>query len=57
MWVVLAVVFVGLVVAALLLVPKWLSSPDNGRPGPVDTSRTVPGRGQPPPTEQSIYGA
>ncbi|HVW44526.1 MAG TPA: protein kinase [Amycolatopsis sp.] len=57
-WVLLAVFFVGLVVAALLLLPRWLSSPDDQRPAtPAETSNTVPGRAQVPPTVGSFYRA
>ncbi|HJQ46061.1 MAG TPA: serine/threonine-protein kinase [Amycolatopsis sp.] len=57
-WVLLAVVFVGLVVAALVLLPRWLSSPDDPRPQPpAGTSNTVPGRLQVPPTVGSFYRA
>ena len=57
-WVLLAVLFVGLVVAALLLLPRWLSSPDDHRPdAPAETSNTVPGRAKVPPTVGSFYRA
>ena len=57
-WVLLGVLFVGLVVAALLLLPRWLSSPGEHRPDPpVTSSTTVPGRAQVPPTVGSFYRA
>jgi len=58
LWVVLAVVVVGLIVAASLLVPNLLRRPDNVRPGRVDTSSVVPGTSwQQPPTKQTTYQA
>ncbi|NKQ53345.1 protein kinase [Amycolatopsis sp. K13G38] len=58
LWVLLAVLFVGLVVAALLLVPRWLSSPGGQRPDPpAHTGNTVPGGLQVPPTVGSFYRA
>ncbi|WAL65562.1 serine/threonine-protein kinase [Amycolatopsis cynarae] len=58
LWVVLAVLVVGLIVAALVLLPGWLKhqSPADG-PGRVGTSDTLRGRGQPPPTAPSSYRA
>jgi serine/threonine protein kinase len=56
-WVILAVLFVGLIVAAVLLLPRWLSSPSDERPGQVGTSDTLRGRAQLPSTEPHSYRA
>ncbi|GAA5158152.1 MULTISPECIES: serine/threonine-protein kinase [Amycolatopsis] len=58
LWVVLAVVVVGLVVAAVLVLPRLLGSRDEPvQPGRVGTSELVPGHGQAPPPEPTTYGA
>ncbi|GAB2979773.1 serine/threonine protein kinase [Amycolatopsis acidiphila] len=58
LWVVLVVVLVGLVVAAVLILPRLLSPPDDpSQPGRIGTTDLVPGREQPPPTEVTTYGA
>jgi serine/threonine-protein kinase len=60
LWVVLAVVVVGVVVALVVLIlPRLLRAPDApSQPGPTGTTeRLVPGREQPPPTDQTTYGA
>jgi serine/threonine-protein kinase len=57
-WVVLAVVVVGLVVAAVLILPRLLGSPNGpSQPGRIGTTELVPGGQQPPPTELTTYGA
>lgn len=58
LWVVLAVVVVGLIVAAVLILPRLFgSSNDPSQPGRIGTSDLVPSREQPPPTELTTYGA
>jgi serine/threonine-protein kinase len=58
LWVVLVLVVVGLVVAAVLILPRLLSSPgDPTQPGRIGTTDLVPGREPPPPTEATTYGA
>ncbi|WP_236790283.1 serine/threonine-protein kinase [Amycolatopsis sp. GM8] len=58
LWVVLAILVVGLVIAAALLLPRLLDKPNApAQPGHVGTSDLVPGRDQTPPTEQKTYGA
>lgn len=58
LWVVLAVVVVGLVVALVLLVPKMSNKPDNVRPDRIDSSSIVPGSTRlAPPIEQTSYQA
>ncbi|GLY67599.1 serine/threonine-protein kinase [Amycolatopsis taiwanensis] len=58
LWVVLAVVVVGLVVTIVLLVPKLTHTPDNVAPDRV-SSTIVPGSTtrQPPSTEETTYQA
>ncbi|HKS46640.1 MAG TPA: serine/threonine-protein kinase [Amycolatopsis sp.] len=56
-WVILAVVVVGLIVAGVLLLPRLLSGPDNVGPPRGNTSNVVPGTRQTPPTERTTYQA
>ncbi|MTD56108.1 serine/threonine-protein kinase [Amycolatopsis pithecellobii] len=58
LWVVLAVLVLGVVIAAALLLPRLLgSAKPPGQPGVVGTSDLGPGGAQPPPTERKTYGA
>lgn len=58
LWVVLAVLVVGLIVAAVVLLPGWLNHQGPAdQPGQPGTSDTLRGRGQPPPTAPTSYRA